>query len=53
MTRLHKIIIDARLLEKEADACPFNIETLRAHYDLNTTDAVYVKNFLDRDKERG
>ena len=53
MTSLHKIIIEARLLEKEPDACPFNIETLRAHYDLNTTDAIYVKEFLDRDKERG
>ena len=50
LTRLHKIIIDARRLEKEAHACPFNLDGLREHYKLNLQDAQYVKDYLDRDK---
>jgi|TARA_R100000084_G_C4609074_1_gene127132 hypothetical protein len=50
LSRLHKIIIDARRLEKEAHACPFNLDGLREHYKLNLQDAQYVKDYLDRDK---
>lgn len=53
LSRLHKIIIDARRLEKEAHACPFNLDGLREHYKLNLQDAQYVKDYLDRDKEYG
>ena len=53
LSRLHKIIIDARRLEKEAHACPFNLDGLREHYKLNLPDAQYVKDYLDRDKEYG
>ncbi len=53
MTRLPKIIIDARRLEKEAHGCPFNLDGLREHYKLNLPDAQYVKDYLDRDKEIG
>jgi|TARA_R100000081_G_scaffold86044_1_gene55495 hypothetical protein len=50
LSRLHKIIIDARRLEKEAHGCPFNLDGLREHYKLNLQDAQYVKDYLDRDK---
>ena len=50
LSRLHKIIIDARRLEKEAHACSFNLDGLREHYKLNLPDAQYVKDYLDRDK---
>tara|TARA_R100001480_G_scaffold107320_2_gene109285 strand:- start:291 stop:458 length:168 start_codon:yes stop_codon:yes gene_type:complete len=53
LSRLHKIIIDARRLEKEAYGCSFNLDGLREHYKLNIPDAQYVKDYLDRDKERG
>ena len=50
INRIHKIIIDARLLEREEHACPFNVDGLREHYNLNLADAQYVKKLLDRDK---
>jgi hypothetical protein len=50
LSRLHKIIIDARKLEKEETACPFNLDGLREYYKLNLQDAQYVKDYLDRDK---
>tara|TARA_Y100001937_G_C7105888_1_gene324979 strand:- start:231 stop:389 length:159 start_codon:yes stop_codon:yes gene_type:complete len=51
--KLHEVFIDARLLERERDAKTFCIDGLKEHYDLSTTDAIYVKNLLDKDKERG
>tara|TARA_R100001460_G_C3418340_1_gene160563 strand:+ start:296 stop:463 length:168 start_codon:yes stop_codon:yes gene_type:complete len=53
LSRIHKIVIDARRLEKEAHACPFNLDGLREYYKLNIQDAQKVKGYLDKDKERG
>ena len=39
--------------QRERDAKTFCIDGLKEHYDLSTTDAIYVKNLLDKDKERG
>ena len=51
MKEEYKILIDARKLEREVDVA-FNLDRLRAHYNLSLTQALKIKKLLDKDKQQ-
>ena len=51
MKKKYKIFIDARTLEREANADTFNLDGLRYHYNISLTEALEIKRLLDKDKQ--
>tara|TARA_B100001175_G_C19311962_1_gene543476 strand:+ start:564 stop:725 length:162 start_codon:yes stop_codon:yes gene_type:complete len=51
LKKKYKIFIDARTLEREANADTFNLDGLRYHYNISLTEALEIKRLLDKDKQ--
>ena len=51
LKKKYKIFIDARTLEREANADTFNLDGLRYHYNISLAEALEIERLLDKDRK--